>query len=324
LAIIVQGKFSGMKKDISPEESKPLVTFAVISYNQERFIAEAVQSALDQTYSPLEIVISDDCSTDSTYNVIEEVVDRYKGPHKVILNRNHPNLGLAGNVNKVWTLATGELVVFQGGDDISLSHRTDRLVQTWLAHNPRPDLVYSGEKRIDEDGRVISDKFEVITTTPKIDRTVTGSKAFVAGGATAAYARNTHFFVGPLSLGIIAEDFVYSFRAMLGNGVVGIPEALILYRQHQGSILGELRAIKGTLSKKFLSGHLALLLEYKRAMDIYRVGTIYLRWRLNRRIKSTECELKMLDQPGHIELSKILWALATVRPRFLMVLLKKL
>ena len=56
------------------EQSNPLISFAVICYRQERFIAEAVLSALTQTYSPLEIIISDDCSPDATFDVVREIV----------------------------------------------------------------------------------------------------------------------------------------------------------------------------------------------------------------------------------------------------------
>ena len=47
---------------------KPLVTFALFAYNQERFITEAVEAAFAQTYQPLEIIISDDGSSDKTYD----------------------------------------------------------------------------------------------------------------------------------------------------------------------------------------------------------------------------------------------------------------
>ncbi len=67
---------------------RPLVTFYVITYNQARFVREAVESALAQTYSPIEILLSDDCSTDGTFEIIQETVKGYSGPHTVILNRN--------------------------------------------------------------------------------------------------------------------------------------------------------------------------------------------------------------------------------------------
>lgn len=304
--------------DRAMPNDRPLITFAVISYNQERFIAEAVKSALAQTYTPLEVVISDDCSTDTTFAMIEKIVSDYTGPHKVIIHRNEQNLGLAGNVNKVWELSSGELLVSQAGDDISLPHRTTRLVETWLSREPHPDLVYSRDTRIDENGNVISGSSKVVERTPPIDGTITGRKVFVAGGCAVAYSRALHFFVGPLSSGIMAEDFVYSFRALLGNGVVGVSEPLVLYRQHSASIIGQLKSaqkIGGRLDVKYLKSHLATLTEYKRAMDAYEAKRPYLRWILNRRIKSCEMELRF-GSSGFVEKGLlILWALSSLRLR---------
>ena len=83
---------------------KPLVTISMITYNQERYVRDAVRGALAQTYEPLEIVISDDCSTDSTWDIIRDEVEAYRksgGIHKNIVNHqistetqrsNHKNM----------------------------------------------------------------------------------------------------------------------------------------------------------------------------------------------------------------------------------------
>ena len=59
-------------KEAGERETSHLATLALFAYNQERFIAEAVRGALAQTYSPLEIILSDDCSTDRTAEVARE------------------------------------------------------------------------------------------------------------------------------------------------------------------------------------------------------------------------------------------------------------
>ncbi len=64
---------------------RPLLTFILLAYNQERYIAEAVEGALGQTYSPLEIILSDDCSGDRTFELMKEAADEYRGPHEVIV-----------------------------------------------------------------------------------------------------------------------------------------------------------------------------------------------------------------------------------------------
>lgn len=303
--------------------NRPLVTFAVISYNHERFIAEALEGALAQTYSPLEVVVSDDCSTDTTFAVIERVVSNYTGPHKVIIHRNEHNLGLAGNVNKVWELSSGELVAFQGGDDISLPHRTSKLVDAWQSCEPRPDLVYSGVVIIDENGNVLSENTKVVEKTPPIDDTITGRKIFIAGGCAAAYSRALHFFVGPLNSGVFAEDFVYSFRALLGNGVVGISEPLVLYRRNSMSLMGQVSQVRraqkvdGCWGDKYIKGQIAKLIEHKRAMNAHKVKRPFLRWILDRQIKSCEMELRFGNSGRAGKWLLILWALGSLRIRLL-------
>ena len=67
---------------------KPLISYCLITYNQEKYIKEAVLSALSQTYHPLEIIISDDCSTDNTFDIVRETINNYLGGHNIILNLN--------------------------------------------------------------------------------------------------------------------------------------------------------------------------------------------------------------------------------------------
>ena len=89
---------------------KLVTLYRLRNFKQERFIEEAVRSALSQDYSPLEIVISDDCSPDNTFSIIEELIANYNGPHKIVLNRNERNLGLAENINgQTLELGSGEL-----------------------------------------------------------------------------------------------------------------------------------------------------------------------------------------------------------------------
>src|SRR2546430_17373747 len=95
---------------------KPILTFVVAAFEQEDYVAEAVEAAFRQTYSPLEIILSDDCSSDQTFEVMQRLAREYKGPHKVVLNRNERNLGLVGHVNRAVELAAGEIIVGSAGD----------------------------------------------------------------------------------------------------------------------------------------------------------------------------------------------------------------
>src|SRR5688572_21544439 len=122
-------------------KDKPLLSLIVSCYNQEPFIQEALAGAFSQTYSPLEIIISDDCSGDRTFEIAEQMAREYKGPHTIRLNRNAKNLGIGGNVNRATELCRGELILLADGDDVSLPNRTEVTYQAWEQFERKPTSV---------------------------------------------------------------------------------------------------------------------------------------------------------------------------------------
>ena len=114
---------------------RPLLTFAIAAFNQEQFIREAVEAALAQTYSPLEIILSDDCSEDGTFDVMRKLAGSYRGPDRVILNRNSTRRSIGGHLNRVVAIAKGELILAAAGDDISLPQRTQVVYEAWESSN---------------------------------------------------------------------------------------------------------------------------------------------------------------------------------------------
>ena len=84
--------------DLPSVEDRPLVTFAIFSHNQETYIREAVEGAFAQIYEPLEIILSDDCSTDRTFEIMKELASAYHGKHQVVLNKTADNLGTIDHI----------------------------------------------------------------------------------------------------------------------------------------------------------------------------------------------------------------------------------
>ena len=72
-------------------EELPLVTFALFAYNQEKYIREAIEGAFSQTYEPLEIILSDDCSRDDTHRIMCEMAAGYRGHHRVLAHLITPS-----------------------------------------------------------------------------------------------------------------------------------------------------------------------------------------------------------------------------------------
>ena len=114
---------------------RPLVSVIIPSYNAARYVAEAVASALAQTYQPLEIILINDGSTDDT----EEVILPYVGKVRYFYQ---PNRGLSVTRNRAIALARGELIAFLDADDVWLPEKLARQVDC-LTQNPRVGLVHT-------------------------------------------------------------------------------------------------------------------------------------------------------------------------------------
>ncbi len=90
-------------------------SIVMICYNQENYIAKALDSVLCEPVKPYEIIIGDDASTDGTRKVIEEYRVRY--PEIIKLSLNETNLGIFGNLNHTTPQVTGDMIHFLSGDD---------------------------------------------------------------------------------------------------------------------------------------------------------------------------------------------------------------
>ena len=96
--------------------SKPLVSVLLPTYNSEKYIRKALDSVLSQSYPNVELVISDDASTDRTPEILTEYKARY--PHAIKLFVQKQNLGVTRNCNFILRHCSGDHVLFFAGDDL--------------------------------------------------------------------------------------------------------------------------------------------------------------------------------------------------------------
>lgn len=217
---------------------KPWVSFCIITYNQERFVRDAVEGALQQTYQPLEIVISDDASPDRTYEIVQEIVAAYRGPHRVVARRNERNLGLTANVNAVVEASHGELILLAGGDDISLPERTAKTVARWMEEGcPRGSLC-TGYREINADGDLQPVIPPPLPPSPVDLSEWVRNPCPIVFGATHAFHRDLFREFGPLQSGRSCEDAPLGMRALALDGVFFLDDALVCYRRHAANLNG--------------------------------------------------------------------------------------
>lgn len=211
------------------QKERAKTTFFLFAYNQEEYIAAACRSAFAQTYSPLEIIISDDCSKDKTYEIIEKLVSEYDGEHRVICRQNKENLGLIQHVNKAFQVSTGELIVAAAGDDISMPNRVECLVRAYIENKKTPLVIHSSVIKINQAGDAIG-----VMIPPVVDQKMNLLDLAVSEalyiGATGAWSRKLHEKYGPIVFNEAFEDLVFGFRAALENSLVYLDVPLVKYR----------------------------------------------------------------------------------------------
>ncbi|MEO8060220.1 MAG: glycosyltransferase [Burkholderiales bacterium] len=237
----------------------PLASMLLIAYQQEKTVAEAVAGALAQTYSPLEIVLSDDASEDGTFAAMQAAVAGYTGPHHIVLNRNPHNLGIGAHLSHLVSLSKGEMLFVAAGDDVSLPQRCEQVMQAWRASEQRHDLIAATLIDIDENGRA----GPVITPsdlTPYRNAADWLARPPFVVGAAQAWTRRVFERFGPLPQGVVAEDLVMVLRAVMSGGAITLAEPLVHYRR--GGLSFRRRAqTAGDVVKALLKNNRSSLVE---------------------------------------------------------------
>ena len=206
----------------------------LLAYNQEQFIRAAVECALAQDASGLEIILSDDCSKDATFKIMQEMAEAYDGPHTLRLNRNRKNLGVNQHINHLVDMASAEICIPFPADDTSSPNRVSRLLEVMERDNAL--LVHSDATAVDGDGNpaeAIHKKIALFYTSTDPVLAATSDSLFL--GATSAYKRELWRKYGPLPKYSKAfEDLITGFRASLEGRISYIDEPLVCYRQDVG------------------------------------------------------------------------------------------
>lgn len=230
--------------------SNPLISFVLLAYKQEKYIREAVEGAFAQTYSPLEIILSDDASPDGTFEIIQEMAAAYQGPHKLILNRNEKNLGIGPHVKKIFEIASGEWLVGAAGDDISLPQRCTSLMAAAMKAVPTCMGVASNWVDIDEAGNLMAKDsgasiWHAGQTGVRWENGIKGCLNVLCHGTMllpgCSAMWNTRLIRDwpAFSEKLVFEDVALSCRAHLCGTMTLIEDVLLQYRQTPGAVTNQ-------------------------------------------------------------------------------------
>ena len=227
------------------------ISLCVISYNQEAFIEECLESCLNQTVQPYEIIVSDDNSTDGTWEIIMHVKDRYKKFENFKIHRNERNYGLAGNYFKVaHELSSGDNIIVIGGDD----RCRNELIQKSYEYLEifKDSLVIDNEGiRMDELGNIIEPErdYSNETNTYSLNEFLKGMHiaSFAPGRITRRSLLNAY---GDFNPDCPTEDSTTIFRALLMGKFTKTEKPLIFYRIHKNSVTHNYNQIRKTIIER--------------------------------------------------------------------------
>ena len=113
-------------------ENKPLVSIVVITYNSSEYVLETLESAKAQTYTNIELIVSDDCSTDETVSICKKWFEANKDRFvNTIMVEAEINSGVPANANRGLAECKGEWIKFIAGDDILVSTGIEEFVKKY-------------------------------------------------------------------------------------------------------------------------------------------------------------------------------------------------
>ena len=203
-------------------DNKPLISVLMTSYNREKYIADSIESVLQSSYTNFELIIVDDCSADST----SQIIKNYKiQDSRIKFYLNAYNLGDYPNRNKAVSYAQGDYFIFVDSDDKIYQDSLEYLVKSMLA-SPHADL-----------GMLCRDTYlcgRVLNSKESINyHFFTKQVLFIAPGGTII---KTSFFksIGnyPVAFGP-ANDMYFNLKAASLGNVKFLCKEFMFYRVHE-------------------------------------------------------------------------------------------
>lgn len=129
--------------------TNPLVTVVCLCFNHERFVTEAVESVINQTYNNLQIIIVDDASTDNSVNQIKLLAQKYPKVQTILLTENQGNCKA---FNLAFQQAKGKYIIDFATDDVMLKNRISEQVSFFEKQTEQVGVIFSNAINIDEQG----------------------------------------------------------------------------------------------------------------------------------------------------------------------------
>ncbi len=206
----------------------------MLTYNHQAFIADAIMGILNQDYKEnFELIILDDCSTDQTWDIIEETIKAFKPKHISILAiRRNNNIGAIANFNDGLNYVSSDFIITADGDDISLPNRISTIIET--DKKEKKSLYISNAFEI-LDNQIVGVKYHKKFDLDGISTDDLFTDKTPVFGASYAFKKelfSKEKTINPIFVTYNNIDQNIFWRAIFAQGVCYIERKLLQYRLH--------------------------------------------------------------------------------------------
>jgi glycosyltransferase involved in cell wall biosynthesis len=204
----------------------PLISIALCTYNGAAFLQQQVDSILQQSYPYIELVISDDASTDETLSVLK----KYEADTRVKIFYNQHNAGLTSNIQFAVNQCSGSYIAFADQDDIWKPQKLEVLYkaigEAWL--------VYSDSELVSETGQPLNKKLSDLRRLQNGNETLGYAYNNCVWGHTVLFKKELLNYLLPIPADLPHDSWA-GFTAAAIDKIKYVNQPLHLYRQHSGT-----------------------------------------------------------------------------------------
>ncbi|WP_162425615.1 glycosyltransferase family 2 protein [Pontibacter pudoricolor] len=222
----------------------PLVTIICLCYNHERFLKEALDSVLAQTYPNLELIVVDDMSTDNSAAIIQEYIQKFPQINYISTG---VNVGNCRAFNMGWRASKGEFVIDFATDDVLLPDRVEKQVEAFEKTDQTCGVVYSDAEYINDNSEHLhyhSQKFKAAPDGNVFSEAV--GRYFICP-PTMMMRREVLEELGGYDETLAYEDFDFWVRSARNWNYTYLPEVTTKRRLHQHSLSQKFYSSEGRM-----------------------------------------------------------------------------
>lgn len=220
------------------QDNKPMVSVWMITYNHEKYIAEAIEGVLkQQTQFEFDLIIGEDGSTDGTARIIKEYANKY--PNQIKARFNKPNIGMMPNMIKTLQECNGKYIALCEGDDYWTDPLKLQKQVEFLEKNPDYVVCYHDAKIVDQFGKVVADS--LLSENRKVDLSSNElMKAAFTPTLSRVFRNVVTEYPNEMLKVLNGDTFLTVLLGSYGKGKYLDQIQPAVYREHQGGVWSSL------------------------------------------------------------------------------------